>query len=216
MEAYRRSLTALDGDREGFSAPAASPGTSKSEVSGFASPSLLARVTTEVRNLETLMAETSKWEEQMALGTASGRANGILARADAFTVERQYRRKIEASAQNLARLVQQVLAMQAEATKSDMVRIDELRTLLTLLPGSLQSITPGPDKPDLASFEYYEVKMAADLKQISALQEVYGDATQWDALYQANRSKIADPAAPLPKGTLLVVPSRHKNGEGNL
>jgi hypothetical protein len=183
-------------------------------VSLSATTGLFDRVTAELRNLDSLLAEATKWEEQMAVPAGGGRAQGILARADAFTVERQYRRRAEASAQSLARLLQQALALSARMAAVNAARLDQLQAVLTSVPAARQAAVDAPRQPDLSDFEYYEVKTITDLKRISALPEVYGDASRWEALYEANRDKIADPAAPLPTGTLLVVPVRSPESTG--
>ena len=63
------------------------------------------------------------------------------------------------------------------------------------------------DPENQGSFSYYQVKEPATVKQIAASKDVYGDPGMWRVLINANREKIADEKAIIPKGTLLIVPN---------
>ncbi|UDQ98252.1 hypothetical protein AAEX28_14880 [Lentisphaerota bacterium WC36G] len=59
---------------------------------------------------------------------------------------------------------------------------------------------------DLTKASTFEVKTPAPLKTISALPEVYNDATLWEKIYEANKHLIKDPKGVIPAGTLLKIP----------
>ena len=61
-------------------------------------------------------------------------------------------------------------------------------------------------KIDITKGSLFEVLTPAPLKSISALPEVYNDATLWEKIYLANKKYIKDPKGIIPAGTLLLIP----------
>ena len=61
-------------------------------------------------------------------------------------------------------------------------------------------------KIDKTKGSLFEVQTPAPLKSISALPEVYNDATLWEKIYEANKKFIKDPKGIIPAGTLLLIP----------
>ena len=59
---------------------------------------------------------------------------------------------------------------------------------------------------DITKVQFYEVKKAATLKEISASSDVYNDHAQWEMLYDSNKDLLKDPNGIVPAGTKLIVP----------
>lgn len=155
--------------------------------------------------IESLLERIRTWEDNVQVNTGEGHAANTLMRAEAFAVERKYRRLLEQEVRAAAGLIRQwALVREMELADADR-RLSRLMVLV-----SLQQAEAGADQEtspaDLNSFEYYEVPEAATLREISARSQVYGDANLWSALQEANPAAAPDGDTVVAAGTLLVVP----------
>lgn len=184
----------------------AEPGAAALPIAG--SVRLLPAIEQALAARDALHAEIREWEQEQSPNLSGGKPNGVLEQAAAFARERQFRRRLQDQQEQLAKHLAEWLAAARRDVSEERAWLEQLRQALappapTGDARTAAAVVAGP----LDAFEYYEVKEPAALQQLSALPEVYGDAAQWQNLLAANREKITDPAAPVPKGTLLLVPA---------
>lgn len=166
------------------------------------------KVTTKIREIKDIMEEYNTSERSVKGPTGLGRIEQLELKAERYSIERQARKRIEKEVNELMSFI--------DTWDFYKTQIKEARKLLELKQKivALESNTIAGDgrinKINLSNkqeIEYYEVKKEATLKDISALPDVYGNATSWKLLYDANRDKVKDPARPVSVGTVLVVPN---------
>lgn len=169
--------------------------------------SLYRSIQNELESLRALFEQIEAWEENLRINQLRGHAGHVMMRAEAFSVERKYRRELQDRVGRTTELLEQWALVHEFLLADQSRRLSRMMVLLTLEDAERSSQTPGK-KPaaELETYEYYEVQTAATLREISALPEVYGDPEQWTALYQANRDQIPNPAHVVAQGTVLVVP----------
>jgi len=147
-----------------------------------------------------------------AIGTARiGHAEGLLADVDAYPAEKRRRQELQGNMRELAQQLATWLAVERRQRLADRQLLAQaVKEADAMVTKPALAEPPGPRKvrrlDDPEDFEYYELKQARTLKQISALPTIYGDPNQWQRLHEANRNAVVSPAAALPVGTLLVVP----------
>jgi nucleoid-associated protein YgaU len=167
------------------------------------------KIAGKIREIKEIIEDYNTSERSVKGPTGLGRIEQLELKAERYSIERQARKRIE---REINELIDHITTWE-----SYKVQIKEAKKLLELKQKilSLESNVIGDDKVKGAvtkqSIEYYEVKKDATLKDISALPDVYGNATSWKLLYDANRDKIKDPTKVVPVGTVLVVPNI-KNG----
>ncbi len=153
------------------------------------------------------MARFDRWERDTQGEISLGMIEQLKLRANKYAVERQNRKQLESQVRELIAILkslqsvkmkqEKILAMVAEMPAPD---LENQTVTAPPIPTEL------PEKDDLESFEFYHVKEAANLKEISSMTDVYGDAGLWRILYNANRDKIGDPMQLVQAGTVLIIP----------
>jgi hypothetical protein len=168
----------------------------------------------ELEHLDEVLSRIDIWEETLSLNDLEGRTESTLVRAEAFSVERKYRRQLEEITRRTSETLKQWALVQQLLLADDERRVSRLMVLLSLRDAEQVSDADGVGTSDpVDGFEYYEVMESATLREISALPDVYGDAGLWRDLLDANHEKIADPSGTVPSGTRLVVPYRERSDE---
>jgi len=162
--------------------------------------------------LDEQRARIRQWEENFRVSAVEGQATDTLIRAEAFAVERRYRRQLAEGVKELTELLEQWVLLQ----DLTLARESQLATRLLVLV-SLQEAELAAQPSDsatnriLETYEYYEVLESGTLREISALPEVYGDPELWEGLYHANRKQLSDPTTIVAQGTVLVVPYQERS-----
>ncbi len=140
-----------------------------------------------------------------------GRIERLQFKAERYSAERQVRKNIEKEVLSLAELATQweVWRKKIEedqkfiAAEMEVIRIAESIARQKAAGEEKAALKVPTDPRDL---EYYTVKKTASLREISALQEVYGNADAWKYIFDANRGKVLTPESIVPEGTTLVIP----------
>lgn len=148
-----------------------------------------------------------------------GRVEQLQFKAERYSAERQVRKRIEKDIVALSEVVQEWQTTQ-ERVKEWTRLLDMEKRLLAIRNSNnsgSEKTAKGSSSLDMESVEYYTLKAAGSLKQISALPEVYGNENAWRYLYDANRDKVENPSTIIPAGTTLTVPGiKNKNKFVNL
>jgi hypothetical protein len=210
MEALVSATEPQAGAPAQASAAVVPPPTAMAPVAGDATAAfaIVRQAVFAMRGIDT---DIAKWEQGLAPSLRSQTPEGVLARAEAFGVERQFRRRLQqslalASQQLSSWVIVEIQALQAEADWLDRLDADLSKPMPVPEPASAAQALPVRGGLSLRSIEYYEVKEDADLQHISGLPEVYGDPRLWQALYDANRDRVPDLQTKVPRGTVLLVP----------
>ncbi len=168
---------------------------------------LIQSLTSQSEKLKKLINSINEWEQNIDGGNAYGAIGQIQSQADKFVIERKTRKNLEKESLKFIELFNELIDVRS--------KLDELAKLINaedkddekevnLVPIVASANT---EKSSLDSFEYFEVKDASDIKQISSLADVYGDSGYWRILYNANFDKLKDPSEIIPVGTVLMVPN---------
>jgi hypothetical protein len=145
-------------------------------------------------------------ESERSLGGISGLGNveQMRVKAERYSLERQYRMKIQ---EQVLALLRQLQDWRAAETK---IRETEERIALYEKIANLEK-TVVEESPiggiTEQNFEYYQVERESSLQEISALPDVYGDANLWKSIFEANRTRLKRSDAKVPAGTLLIIPN---------
>ena len=161
--------------------------------------------------LDEQRARIRQWEENFRVSDIEGQATDTLIRAEAFAVERRYRRQLTEGVKELTELLEQWVLLQDLTLARESQLATRLLVLVSLQEAELAD-QPSDTATDrkLESYEYYEVLEPGTLREISALPEVYGDPELWEGLYQANQQQLSDPTTVVAQGTVLVVPYQER------
>ena len=162
--------------------------------------------------LDEQRARIQQWEKNFRVSDVEGQATDTLIRAEAFAVERRYRRQLEEGVKDLTELIERWVLLQDLTLARESQLATRLLVLVSLQEAEL-SAQPSETAPErnLESFEYYEVLKSGTLREISALPDVYGDPELWEGLYHANQEQLPDPATVVAQGTVLVVPYQERS-----
>ncbi|MDD3119218.1 MAG: hypothetical protein PHQ27_08575 [Victivallales bacterium] len=136
-----------------------------------------------------------------------GRIEQLRFRAERYSAERRIRKNIAKDLDTLYTTVQQWQATENRIRECRQQLKMEKRIQAIKQAAAAAQKNQSEAAMDIESIEYYTLKKAATLPEVSALPEVYGDNSAWRYLYDANRDKIAHPNAAIPAGTTLVVPN---------
>ena len=164
----------------------------------------------KINILATMMRDFEDAASSMNGLSGLGRVEQLQFKAERYSAERQARKQIEKEVYALAAAVQELQVIQAKIVDWD--RLIEAERKVIEIKASFESGPDGKAKDSKAAldprnFEYYTVKKSGDLKQISALPEVYGNPNAWKYLFDANRDKIPTPETTIGAGTTLIVPN---------
>jgi hypothetical protein len=144
----------------------------------------------------------SSSEKELKGFNGLGRIEVLQLKAQRYAIEKQARKLIEKEVFGLIELLKKWEKLKVE--------LKEDKKLLSLTQKIIELETNVSEEQNLnlnpENIEYYEVKKAATLKEISALPEVYSDASKWKLLYSANQDKIKNPTDIVKVGTTLIVP----------
>lgn len=183
----------------------------------------LMQIRKESTGIKEVISEINAWEENLSLDSYEGRVDGMMARAKAFSVERQYRRQLQEKVSRIVEELDRWELLQNLAMALELQRIGEVQDFLAdALEAGMVADKSGQGSSSasgdalstsIENIEYYEVQSAGNLKKISSLAEVYGTPDLWEVLYKANRDKVTDPTQSIPAGTVLVVPNMEKDRE---
>ena len=142
-----------------------------------------------------------------------GRIEQLQFKAERYSAERQIRKRLENELSALYDTVREWQNIQ-ERVKEWQRLLDTEKQLQTIRKAASEVKSPkNVSALDIENIEYFTLKNAATLKEISALPEVYGNENAWRYLYDANRDKIEQPNATLAAGTTLVVPNIKDKGK---
>lgn len=187
------------------SGPAPSP-----DDSGELAPqatALYRRIQAELKAIQEVSEQIESWEENLQINELRGHAGHTLMRAEAFSVERKYRRELQERVRRTTELLEQWALVHEFLLADQSRRLSRMLVLLSLEEAERAARNGRGDPPTaIETYEYFEVQTAATIREISGLPEVYGDPEQWEALYRANRDQIPDPRQEVAQGTVLVVP----------
>ena len=177
---------------------------------GTDGPSVLEQICTAIGEIRQVLRQSDEWDRRQAEDSVRGRARQLLRRAESYGPEKEMRQTLQKTAQELDRdLFGWTRALQARR-HADLRTLDRMAAALqTLAAREAKSGTVAESDPvamDRENIEYFELRQAGSLKEISALPEIYGDASQWRLLYTANPRVARDGDHAVPAGTVLVVP----------
>lgn len=174
-----------------------------------------APVRAQIDILQQTMADAKTWEEQNSAGVGVGKAAHMVRKAELYAVEKQLRERLQAQVKVLLqRLDEWQVRRREDQGRKQMAEMQANIAGMAPSPqaseestGTVQ-VTDGPKPRPLASFTYYETKTPANVTDVAALPEVYGDAALWRVLYNANADKIpTGPTQKIAAGTVLIVPN---------
>lgn len=162
----------------------------------------------KINSLATMMKEFEDASASMNGISGLGRIEQMQFKAERYSAERQVRKQIEKEVLNLAAIMQELQSCDDKV--KEWSRLIELEKKVQELKNTVEDDKIKEVKnnsTDQRNIEFYTVKQSADLKAISALQEVYGNANAWKYIYDANRDKIVAPNSIIPAGTTLTIPN---------
>ena len=159
-----------------------------------------------VNEMVTVVRDFDASAQSMTGISGLGRVEQLQFKAERYSAERQIRKRLEKDIITLADVVQQWRDMQDRV--KEWSRLLEMEKRLVAMKSEVQKESKqNKENYDMESMVYYTVKTPGTLKQISALQEVYGNESAWRYLYDANRDKVSHPNAIVAAGVTLIVPS---------
>jgi len=163
-----------------------------------------------------LIEEVNNWEQNTDYRNSVGAIGEIQSKAAKFRVERQTRKKLQNKTSIFISMFDNLLELRSKIEETKKL-IKPTRKEMSIAPKPKSKPEPKPksepeleisfDKTSLDNFEYYEIKEKGDIKQISSLPDVFGDAGYWRILFNANLDKLKDPLDIIPAGTVLMVPN---------
>jgi len=153
--------------------------------------------------VEEKMAYFKKYRDNLKGSYEMGRIQKLEVRAERYENEKKSREIIEEEIKKLFSLMDSLDELQRK-TAEDKKLLALQRQIMDLKDIDEASLSTPSSIDELF---YYEVKSMATFREISALQEVYGDSDSWRYLFEANKDRFKDPMALIPKGTELVVPN---------
>ncbi len=160
----------------------------------------------QINLMNNIIKDLAGSEKNLKGFSSLGRIEQMELKADLYSIERQSRRRIEGEFAKLTSMVETWEACKAEIKENR--RILALKKQINDLKNSIENNSTSIAKSnDIKDIEYYEVKQAMPLTEISAKPEVYGNPDMWQNIYNANKEKIKDPSKPIPAGTKLVIPN---------
>jgi len=159
-----------------------------------------------VNEMVTVVRDFDASAQSMTGISGLGRVEQLQFKAERNSAERQIRKRLEKDIITLADVVQQWRDMQDRV--KEWSRQKKKKKRLVAMKSEVQKESKqNKENYDMESMVYYTVKTPGTLKQISALQEVYGNESAWRYLYDANRDKVSHPNAIVAAGVTLIVPS---------
>ncbi len=160
-----------------------------------------------------LNAEMEKFkniEDNLTIDENSGYVKKLEVRAQRYSTELKARKEYTKQIAEIAKL--------SEKLKNTQFKLSFFEEYYKNLPTPKKSVNAEVKKAndkkeqyktqtiDITKDSLFEVSTPAPLKSISALAEIYNDATLWEKIYDANRKYIKDPKGIIPAGTLLLIP----------
>ena len=163
----------------------------------------------KINSLAAMMRDFDDASSSMNGLSGLGRIEQLQFKAERYAAERQVRTQIQKEVFALASIIQELRATEDKVADWNRLIEAENKVLQMKLEVSSGEAATAKEKDalDPRNFEYYTVKKSGDVKQISALPEVYSNSNAWKYLFDANRDKIPAPDTVIPAGTTLIVPN---------
>jgi nucleoid-associated protein YgaU len=159
-------------------------------------------IVSKIYEIKDTVDNYSKSEKELKGFNGLGRIEVLQLKAQRYAIEKQARKLIEKEVMGLISMLKKWEKIKTQ--------LKEEKKLLSLQQKIIDLETNVSEEQAMnlnkENIEYYQVKKAATLKEISALPEVYSDASKWRLLYNANKDKIKNPTEVIKEGVTLIVP----------
>ncbi len=165
---------------------------------------------TKIAHLDKEMEKFKTIQDNLVIDENSGYVKKLEIRAQRYSTELKARKEYSKQIAEIAKLSEKLKNIQFKLSF-----FNEYYKNLPITKNSANTeVKKANDKKeqykiqniDITKDSLFEVLTPAPLKSISALAEVYNDATLWEKIYNANRKYIKDPKGIIPAGTLLLIP----------
>ncbi len=168
---------------------------------------LSARLDAQLLRVDQLLDQGAQRDAQLMV-TGAPSLSETQRRAEQYIGERAIRQALATEVVQLTRIMREILL----ANAAEKARLEEKLATRTRLekpqPITMTVDNQDPDDPENPTgFSYFQVKEPANLRDIAAKTEVYGDAGMWRLLHNSNPGLVPDEKTPVKAGALLIVPN---------